>query len=574
MPQKKARIEELENELTETKERLELSVEEFETANADLRFTNQKLEKKIEELNRANSDLKNLMEATKVAILIVDRDFCVQRFTNTAERIFDGISTDTGRPLQHVTNRLQYNGLENDMNHVLDSRNELEKIVSSTDGRAYVMHLRPYRTAEGDVDGLVISFTEISKLNDANEILHRQKLQQALATLGTYALEKNDLISIMHRAMQQVCLGLGADYSMVFKLDSENRTLHLADYAGWEPEDDNVVVEADPRWDVGYILEEHTQSSAVVTNYSEESRFDLLPLLDHLNIQSGITMVIIQSNKVCGIIGVYSKEKRKYTSEERNFVQIASNIIGTASEREKTKISLKKTNERLQEEIERSKKYQREILQSSIVERWNLGGYLHDTLAQILVSIKVMISGIGAELKEKDLDMSSQIDLILENIDEGIESIRNLTHEIIPVDIEQEGVEHAFRLLVRQLQKTHDINCILETNDIIEKIKDKKAATNLYHVIQEAVKNAAIHGEAENVVIDTAKEKENLKLQITDDGIGLSNTEYKKGEGSGTNIMRHRIELLGGSFKIDEIGEEQSTGTRVICLLPLEALDG
>lgn len=534
---------------------------------------NQELESKVEELNRANSDLKNVMESTEMAILTVDRNLCIQRYTDSAKEIFDFSPSDKGRPLHETTHRLKYNSLEKDMNHVLNTREEFEKVLPSRDDRMYIMRLRPYRSIEEKDNGIVITFTEIPKIKDAEEVLQQQKIQNALATLGTYALEKDDLDSIMHRALQQVCMGLEADYAVLFLLNSDEHNLHLFDHTGWKSDEErDIVIEADSKWDVGYVLEK--EASVVVTNYSEEDRFDLLPLLDHLQIQSGIIIVITECDEVCGVMAVYSEQKRNFSDEELNFVQIASNIIGTSSEREKTKKSLEETNKQLKEEIERSKKYQREILQSSIVERWNLGGYLHDTLAQILVSIKVMISGMGAKLEDSDPDMSSQIDLILENLDEGIRSIRNLTHEIIPVDIEEEGVEHAFRLLVRQLQKTHDVNCILQINDIINKINDKKVATNLYHVIQEAVKNAAIHGEAENVIIETAKENENLKLQIIDDGIGISNTKYRKREGSGTKIMRHRIELLGGSFDMAEVAEEDNSGTCITCMLPLESLEG
>lgn len=578
MPSKETKIKELEKELKETKEQLGMKIEEFEAANEELRCTNdelqavnQKLESKVEELNRANSDLKNLMEATELAILIADSDCCIQRFTTSTKEIFNIEESDKGSPLQYVTHRLKYNSLEEDMAYVLDIMDEVEKVVSDRDGRTYMMCLRPYRTMEDKVEGVVLTFTEITRLNEAEEKLKQQKLQESLAMMGTYALGKNDLASIMHRAIQQVCVGLDADYAVLLTLERDKNALQLFDYTGWNPDEkQRTKVKPNPKWDIGYALKK--DRLAVVTNYSEEDRFNISPLMDHLKIQSGISIKITESDEVCGILGVYSKEKRVFTEDELNFIQIASNIIGAASESTKAKKSLKKTNRQLQEEIERSKKYQREILQNSIVERWNLGGYLHDTLAQILVSIKVMVSSMGAELEESDMDMSSQINLILENIDEGIKGIRNLTHEIIPVDIEEEGVEHAFRLLVRQLQKTHDVNCILEIDNIVEKIKDKKVATNLYHVIQEAVKNAAIHGEAENVIIETAKEKENLTLRITDDGIGLSNTEYKKGEGSGTNIMRHRIELLGGSFKMAEIGEENSTGTRITCKLPLDSL--
>lgn len=179
---------------------------------------------------------------------------------------------------------------------------------------------------------------------------------------------------------------------------------------------------------------------------------------------------------------------------------------------------------------------------------------------------------MGAQLKDSDIEWVSEIDYIVENIDEGITSIRNLTHEIIPIDIEEGGVKQALRLLVRQLRKNHGVNCKLQVGEIIEKVNDKKVATNLYHIIQEAVKNAAIHGKADNVEIKILKEEDQLKLHIMDDGIGLLKAKSDSDGGSGTNIMRHRIEIIGGSFNREEIDEADQTGTRVTCTLPLKRL--
>lgn len=589
-------IEELENELEETREQLHLTEEEYRMANEQLRTSNEELqsvneelksvneeletsqeelqsvnkelEMKVQELRRLNSDLHNLMKATEIAILMLNKDFHVQRFNDSATNIFNLISSDEGRPLNDVTHILNYDSIREDMYQVLDTLENIEKVVTSREGEVFVMRLTPYRSVEDEVEGVVLSFMEITELKEAEEKLKQQEFQEALVTMGTYALSGNDLKSIVDRAQQQICAALKTDYSIKMLWNSEEQVLQLFGWDGWQPNDEDVKVEPDEQWDVGYAFEK--EGPVVVSDYATEERFRLLPFLNRLDITSGVVIRIVESDQICGILGVYSKEKKTFTDEELKFIQNVAHIVGMASERIKTRESLEISNRKLEQEIKRSEQYQREILQNSIAERWNLGGYLHDNLAQDLVSIKVMISSLKSELEDSGL--TSHIDMILENIDQGIDDIRNLTHEIIPVDIEDEGVEHAFRLLVRQLQKTHDINCILEVEEVIDQVRDKEVATNLYHIIQEAVKNAAIHGKAENVIIETIREDDNLKLQITDDGVGLSKAKSDNAIGSGTNIMRHRIELLGGSFHRAEITKEGKTGTCVVCTLPLERL--
>uniref|UniRef100_UPI003565A3BC CheR family methyltransferase n=1 Tax=Fodinibius sp. TaxID=1872440 RepID=UPI003565A3BC len=585
-------IERLENELQQTRERLHRTVEEYETANEELRSSNEELqsmneelhsateeletsqnelksvnrelERKVEKLRHANNDLKNLMKVAEVAILFVDDEFRVQRFTENASDIFNIIPSDIGRPIKHVTHKLRYNTVGKDLEYVYDTRKEVEKLVSSVNNRTYMMRLCPYRSVDEKVEGVALSFMDVTKLKETEEKLQQQKLQESLARMGTYALGVDDLESIIERALQQVCLALDTDYALLLTWHPDQNTLKLAQATGCEPDKMGVTqFEADPKWDAGYALKKG--SPAVISNYQKEDQVKLSPFLDHMDIQSGITMTVTESDKVYGILGIYSKNKHPFSKNELNFVKIASNIIGMSCERSKNKQFLEEANQRLKEEIKRCNEYQKEILQTNIAERWNLGGYLHDNLAQTLASIKITASRIRSELKDTDLELSSEIDSIIENIDEGIAGIRNLTHEIIPIDIEEGGVKRALRLLVRQLRKMHDVNCNLQADEIIERINDKEIATNLYHIIQEAVRNAAIHGKAENVEIKVLKEGDQLKLNITDDGVGLSNAKSDSDGGSGTNIMRHRIEIIGGSFYREEIDESGKTGTRVIC---------
>lgn len=565
-------LQSMNEELQSTTEELETSQEELQSVNEELKTVNQELEEKVEQLSEANSDLKNLMEATEVGILFVDRELCVQRFTSSTTDIFNLISSDKGRPLADVTHRLKYDSLNEDLAYVLDTLEKIKKIVASKDGHWYVMRIRPYRSLDDKIQGVVLTFMEITQLREAQEQLQQQRRQESLATLGIYALEEDDLSQILHRAMQQLCLGLEVDYAVLLKWDHQENMLHMAEHTGWNLDEDEITeFPADQKWDVGFTL--RSDGPVVVSSYKKEDRFNILPLLERFNITSGVTAKVIESDKIWGVFGLYSKQSRRFSEDDLNFIQIISNLMGISSERAKTKKALQESNQQLQKEIERSRKFQKEILQNSIKERWNLGGYLHDNLAQTLASIRVLISNMGDQLKEADIDVSSDINLILENIDEGIEGVRNLTHEIIPVDIEKEGVRHAFKLLVKQLKEMHEVNCKLEIEEIVDKIRDQEVATNLYHIIQEAVKNSHVHGAAKNVTIELREEGENLKLLITDDGKGISGKEREDG-GSGLNIMQHRIELLGGSFGVEQLSDQQKTGTRIICTLPVKYLSG
>jgi death-on-curing family protein len=138
-------------------------------------------------------------------------------------------------------------------------------------------------------------------------------------------------------------------------------------------------------------------------------------------------------------------------------------------------------------------------------------------------------------------------------------------------DIEVEGVDYAFRFLMRQTQKIYYVHCKLETDESISKVKNLKLATNIYHVIQEAIKNSAVHGKAKNIEISIMESKDDIILKITDDGVGLVDSP-KEGNGKGLRIMMHRIELVGGTFDIADKSDPDEKGVVITCTIPLEYL--
>ncbi len=131
---------------------------------------------------------------------------------------------------------------------------------------------------------------------------------------------------------------------------------------------------------------------------------------------------------------------------------------------------------------------------------------------------------------------------------------------------------HAFRFLMQQTRKLHGISCRLKTDEVVDQIENRKLATNLYHVIQEAIKNAITHGEAGEIEVSVTKPENDIVINIEDDGVGFSHSSGGK-DGKGLRIMKHRIELMGGSFEIEDKSEAGSqSGTIVRCVVPYENL--
>ncbi len=118
---------------------------------------------KIEELDEVNSYLSNLMEATDIATIFLDRELRVRRFTESATDIFNLLPSDEGRPFHHITHHLELEDyFEERIRGVLETLETAEREVWDREGRCYIMRIRPYRSPEDRIGGVVITCFEIT----------------------------------------------------------------------------------------------------------------------------------------------------------------------------------------------------------------------------------------------------------------------------------------------------------------------------------------------------------------------------------------------------------------------------
>ena len=156
-------------ELRSASEELETSTEELQSVNEELITVNAELKSKVEETERANDDLKNFMAATDVATIFLDAGLAIKRYTPQAEALFSVISTDIGRPLTDITHRLHYPTLAEDAETAVAGQQLVEREVTSSDGRWWVVRMRPYVTAQHEAGGAVLTFVDITGLRIAEE---------------------------------------------------------------------------------------------------------------------------------------------------------------------------------------------------------------------------------------------------------------------------------------------------------------------------------------------------------------------------------------------------------------------
>ena len=159
-------------ELQSTNEELTTSKEEMQSLNEELQTVNAELQSKVDDYLRVNNDMKNLLNSTDIATLFLDKELNIRRFTNQATKIFKLIKSDIGRPFTDQVSQLIYPKLAEDALEVLRTLIFIEKQIPTKDGRWFSTRIMPYRTFDDRIDGLVITFINISDLKDVDEKLN------------------------------------------------------------------------------------------------------------------------------------------------------------------------------------------------------------------------------------------------------------------------------------------------------------------------------------------------------------------------------------------------------------------
>ncbi len=163
-------LQSINEEYRSTAEELETSKEELQSINEELQTVNAELKIKLDSVSRGNDDLQNLMASTDVGTLFLDSDLRIKRFTPRISDLFNIKPADEGRSLTDFTHRLDYPDFTKDAQTVLKDLSGVEREISS-DGKWYLTRIRPYRTVEDRIEGVVCTFVDVTARKRTEEAL-------------------------------------------------------------------------------------------------------------------------------------------------------------------------------------------------------------------------------------------------------------------------------------------------------------------------------------------------------------------------------------------------------------------
>lgn len=545
-------------ELQSSNEELETSKEELQSLNEELLNVNNQLHAKVEELERANNDLGNLLASAELATIFLDGELRIKRFTEASAKVFNLRPNDVGRPLADVALKLTDDRLLPDAEEVLDQLAPIQREVSTGDGQWYERRIRPYRTRDNRIEGVVITFTDItdlkrvqSELEDANLRLQGavERRTSMIVLLHDVAAEANRAASI-DEAIAQILprLGshLGASWGQVWLVGEGAEDALLPEGASWRREEG--------RWDE---LDELTPSrrqldgqpvtGRVMTSGEAQWCEDLAGALGReraeaareAGIRQALLLPVLVRDSAVGVVELLLEP----TEERRQHMAELATSLGTEIGRVVERVGM-----------------QKKLSDLTAAEQRRLGQELHDTVAQEVAGIRMLADVLRRKIEEGRAEPSDAEEL-LESATRAGKHVRSIARGLVPVAVGSGGLRSALEQLAERVRTQSGVPCTVRGFRGVV-VEDSELATNLYYIAQEAVRNAEQHGEPGSLVVEVEAGPAAFVLRVTDDGRGFDRKDARSASGSGLRIMEYRARLVGAQLDVDS---EPGRGTTVTC---------
>ncbi|MEG3931228.1 MULTISPECIES: chemotaxis protein CheB [unclassified Microcoleus] len=529
-------------ELQSTNEELETAKEEIQATNEALTTTNDELRSRNIEQSLVNNDLINLLSNINIPILMLTNDLQIRRFTPATQQIFSVIPTDVGRHFSDIRSTLNLPDLEQMILEVIDTLQTKEQEVQTLSGYWYNLRIRPYRTTENQIDGVVMVLLDIDAL---------KRSAKTLQDARNYA-------ETIVETVQTPLVVLDAD----FRVNKANRSFYeMFQVSPSEAATSSLFELGNGQWNipqVRWILEDILVSDVQLQNYEWTHLFDnigpktMLLNACKLEPEDRALMILLSIEDI---------------TERKQFETVRSQLL-------------------LQEQFAR---HEAETANRSKDEFLaDLSHELRNPLTPILGWAKILRSG-----KLKEADVSKALEVIERSamaqsqLIEDIQDISRITTGklqlcICPIDLRLvvqaalEGVELSAE--AKNIQIVSELISTTVLGDI------NRLQQVVWNLLSNAIKFTPAGGRVE-IMLSTIED--HAQLQVSDTGKGIeaqflpyifdrfhqadsSSFKGNQGLGLGLSIVRHLVELHGGTVQAESPGEEQ--GTTMTVRLPLRSL--
>lgn len=517
-------------------EELETSKEELQSVNEEMQTVNSEMRSKVEETSRAHQELENMMGATEIATLYLDRELRIQRFTAGVRELFSIGDMDRGRQISDLTNQLGYNDFVEEARVVLGTLVPVEREVQTPAGNWLLIRLRPYHTKDSRVEGVVASFIDVNKLKKVEaellsakgmleeRVLKRtEELDEANRELGRardlfYALfNANPIPAALRRLDDGVFINVNDEFVHYFGIGRDKIIGHSGEELG-------LRLEAQPR-----------------------AEFDALIKRKH---QIGTYETIIQkpSGEVRNILASVQFLKIDHTEALITaFIDITDRV-------------------RAEQQI---RDLASQLTVTEQAERHRLSQILHDDLQQRIFAIQMQLSFLKDAYEKNDLQaFAIDFPQLEQWLAEAIKVTRQLSVDLSPPILHGEGLREAMVWLASQMDEQYGLQLDIKSNGTPRPLEEKVRVL-VFYAIRELLFNVVKHAETLEAAIRFEYYDSHLLVIVRDQGAGFNSEQVMNNPhiSHGLLMMRQRLYLLGCEM---EVKSYPGNGTEVIMEVPYE----
>lgn len=541
-------------ELQSTNEEIETAKEELQSTNEELHTVNDELESRNGELARANDDLGNLLSSVNLAIVMLDNDRKIRSFTPMAEKVLNLRPSDIGRPMRDIRPNIDAPRLEAILQGVVEALQASTSEVQDASGRWYEMRVRPYKTADNRIDGVVLLLVEIDELKHTLEEA-RSARDFARAIVETIreplvVLDAKLIIKSANPCFYQT-------FQMVSK-DVENLPLYEIGKGQWNiPKLRSLLEEILPRnsrFD-DFELEHEFAGLGPKTLLLNARRlpqngsapqFDLILLaIEDITERKREDDLLLQAHEAELHDAFMARDDPAPQSGPRPPLEKGGN-------------ALIRTREQLQALTAKLIGRQEE-------ERRRLSRELHDHLNQRLAMLEVDVQRAENELPVADSPLRGRLSSVRSQVAELSDDVRRVAYQLHPSSLDHLGLAVALRSYCADFAR-REIMQVKFTHRNLPESLSPEIASCLYRITEEALRNITKHARTKLAIVSVSRRDRYIQLTVRDPGVGFSPDSLKDRAGLGIVSMEERVRLVGGKISVHS---KPGEGTRVEVVVPI-----
>ncbi len=475
-------------ELQSTNEELETAKEELQSSNEELTTLNDELQKRNSELAQLTDDLSNLLTGVEIPILFAGADLRVRRFTPLAGKVLNLIATDVGRPLTDIASTLQDVDWRELASQVIGKSQIVERDVRDRDGHWYALRMRPYRTGERAIDGILMALLDIDVVKRSLDA----------------AQEARDFADAIVETIREPLLVLDAEFRVVRATQSFCSMFQVSKQ---DTDGQLLFTLGNGQWDLPGLREVLTQV------LPRDTAFDNFPV-DHDFPSIGRKSMLLNGRQI------------QPRSGSPPLILLAIEDVTHQKQADRAKLAA------AQEETAR-----------------RIARELHDDLVQQLASLAIEIGSYVATPPRSSQLQKKELRSLQARVVRAAETARHVAYKLHPTELDDLGLETALRLHSEEFGQREGIDVAFQSRNLPPGI-DRDIAHCLYKVAQESLRNVVKHAGAKRAAVSIESTADEVRLTVEDFGAGFSVSLLETTAGLGVMSMQERVQLAKGRFSI------------------------